>query len=73
MPAGVAVVPARSRSEITNFNSLLHSGVTKALALPSKTQRADSRQRARAQRSYMSLTGKVCLFLVKAPGPLSRD
>jgi hypothetical protein len=52
MPAGVAVVPARSRSEITNFNSLLHSGVTKALALPSKTQRGDSRQRSCTEELY---------------------
>jgi hypothetical protein len=49
---------ATNLKSATNFNSPLHSGVTNALALPSKTQRADCRQRARAQRSYMSLTEK---------------
>jgi hypothetical protein len=42
----------RSSSAIAKSNSSLHGDVTEALALPNKTQRADSRERARAQRSY---------------------
>jgi hypothetical protein len=49
----IAAKPAdRSSSAIAKSNSSLHSDVTEALALPNKTQRADSRQRARAPSGY---------------------
>jgi hypothetical protein len=65
VPQYIATKPAdRSSTAIAKPISSLHSDVTKALALPNKTQQADSRHRACEQRSYTT-AGRKSVFATR--------
>jgi hypothetical protein len=62
VPQCIVTKPAdRSSTAIAKPISSLHSDVTNALALPNKTQQADSRHRACEQRSYTTASWKSVL------------